>query len=119
MSGYYIGLLVGSLRVPTLVARVGHVRVFAALLSLGSTAILFQALFVEPVAWFLMRLLTGYCFAGAFIVAESWLNGSASNETRGPLSLYMVVQMGAWRPASSCSTSPTLEASTCSSWSRC
>jgi MFS family permease len=95
MSGYYIGLLVGSLRVPTLVARVGHVRVFAALLSLGSTAILFQALFVEPVAWFLMRLLTGYCFAGAFIVAESWLNGSASNETRGQLlSLYMVVQMG-------------------------
>jgi MFS family permease len=95
MSGYYIGLLVGSLRVPKLVARVGHVRVFAALLSLGSTAILFHALFVEPVAWFFMRLLTGYCFAGAFIVAESWLNGSASNETRGRLlSLYMVVQMG-------------------------
>ena len=95
MSGYYIGLLIGSLRVPTLVARVGHVRVFGALLSLGSTTILFQALFVEPVAWFLMRLLTGYCFAGAFIVAESWLNGSATNETRGRLlSLYMVVQMG-------------------------
>jgi MFS family permease len=96
MSGYYLGLLVGSLRVPVLVARVGHVRVFAALLSLGSTAILFQALFVEPVAWFLMRLLTGYCFAGAFIVAESWLNGSASNDSRGLiLSLYMVVQLGA------------------------
>mgnify|MGYP001259480773 CR=1 FL=1 len=42
-----------------------------------------------------MRVLTGYCFAGAFIVAESWLNGSASNETRGQLlSLYMVVQLG-------------------------
>ena len=96
MSGYYAGLLVGSLRVPILVNRVGHVRVFAALLSLGSTAILFQAIFVEPVAWFLMRLLTGYCFAGAFIVAESWLNGSASNESRGTvLSLYMVVQLGA------------------------
>jgi MFS family permease len=95
MSGYYVGLLVGSLRVPVLIARVGHVRVFAALLSLGSTAILFQAIFVEPVAWFLMRLLTGYCFAGAFIVAESWLNGSATNESRGQvLSLYMVVQMG-------------------------
>ena len=120
MSGYYIGLLVGSLRVPTLVARVGHVRVFAALLSLGSTAILFQALFVEPVAWFLMRLLTGYCFAGAFIVAESWLNGSASNETRGQLlSLYMVVQMGGLAAGQFLSTSPTLGASTCSSWSRC
>src|SRR5215208_7472739 len=96
MSGYYVGLLIGSLRVPVLVARVGHVRVFAALLSLGSTAILVQAKFVDPYTWFLMRLLTGYCFAGAFIVAESWLNGSASNETRGSLlSLYMVVQMGA------------------------
>ena len=95
MSGYYAGLLVGSLRVPVLVARVGHVRVFAALLSLGSTTILIQAMFVDPVTWFLMRLLTGYCFAGAFIVAESWLNGSASNEKRGQLlSLYMVVQMG-------------------------
>ena len=96
MSGYYVGLLVGSLRVPILVARVGHVRVFAALVSLGSTTILIQAIFVDPVTWFLMRLLTGYCFAGAFIVAESWLNGSASNENRGRLlSLYMVVQMGA------------------------
>jgi MFS family permease len=95
MSGYYVGLLIGSLRVPVLVARVGHVRVFAALLSLGSTTILVQAKFVDPYTWFLMRLLTGYCFAGAFIVAESWLNGSASNENRGQLlSLYMVVQMG-------------------------
>jgi MFS family permease len=95
MSGYYIGLLLGSFSTPQLVARVGHVRVFAALLSLGSTAVLFHALFVEPVAWFLMRLLTGCCFAGAFIVAESWLNGSTSNETRGRLlSLYMVIQMG-------------------------
>lgn len=95
MSGYYVGLLLGSFSAPHLIARVGHVRVFAALLSLGSTAVLFHALFVYPVAWFLMRLLTGYCFSGAFIVAESWLNGTSTNETRGQLlSLYMVVQMG-------------------------
>jgi MFS family permease len=95
MSGYYLGLLLGSLFAPGLVARVGHVRVFAALLSLASVAVLLHALFVEPVSWFLMRLLTGYCFSGAFIVAESWLNGTASNETRGRLlSIYMVVQMG-------------------------
>ena len=121
MSGYYIGLLIGSLRVPTLVARVGHVRVFAALLSLGSTTILFQALFVEPVAWFLMRLLTGYCFAGAFIVAESWLNGSATNETRGRLlSLYMVVQMGGMAAGQFLlNLADPRAASTCSSSSRC
>lgn len=95
MSGYYVGLLLGSFSAPGLVVRVGHVRVFAALLSLASAAVLFHALFVQPVAWFLMRLVTGYCFAGAFIVAESWLNGAASNATRGRmLSIYMVVQMG-------------------------
>jgi hypothetical protein len=43
-----------------------------------------------------VRLLTGYCFAGAFIVAESWLNAAGSNETRGTiLSVYMIVQLAA------------------------
>jgi MFS family permease len=96
MSGYYVGLLLGSFSTPRLVSRVGHVRVFAALLSLGSTAPLLHALLVEPATWFLVRLLTGYCFAGAFIVAESWLNAAGSNETRGTiLSVYMVVQLAA------------------------
>lgn len=95
MSGYYVGLLLGSFSAPASVARVGHVRVFAALLSLASAAVLVHALFVQPVAWFLFRMITGYCFAGAFIVAESWLNGTATNATRGRLlSLYMVVQLG-------------------------
>ena len=109
MSGYYLGLLIGALRVPVLVARVGHVRVFAALLSLASTAILFQALFVEPVAWFLMRLLTGYCFAGAFIVAESWLNGSGHERApvAGCFRSTWSSSWAGWPRASSCSTSPT------------
>ena len=32
-----------------------------------------------------MRLVSGFCFAGLYIVAESWLNDRASNETRGSL----------------------------------
>ncbi|MFO1035958.1 MAG: MFS transporter [Geminicoccaceae bacterium] len=96
MSGYYVGLLVGSLRAPILVARVGHVRVFAALLSLGSAAVLLHPVLIDAGFWFLLRFVTGYCFAGAFIVAESWLNGAATNDTRGSLlSVYMLVQMGA------------------------
>lgn len=95
MSGYYLGMLLGSLRGPVLVARVGHVRVFAALLSLASAAVLVHAMLVQPLAWFVLRLLVGYCFAGVFVVAESWLNGAASNTNRGQLlSVYMVVQMG-------------------------
>jgi len=28
---------------------------------------------------------TGFCFAGLFIVVESWLNSSATDETRGQI----------------------------------
>jgi MFS family permease len=39
-----------------------------------------------------MRIITGICFAGIYVVTESWLNDRASNETRGKvLSVYMVL----------------------------
>ncbi len=92
MSAFYLGFLVGSIMTPRVTIRVGHIRVFAAFAALSSVAILIQALFVSVALWVLMRLLSGFCFAGLYIVAESWLNDRASNETRGKLlSLYMMV----------------------------
>ncbi len=92
MSGYMIGLLVGSLVTPRLVGQVGHIRVFAAFASIGSTAILVMSIFVDPALWFAMRLVTGICFSGLYVVAESWLNAAADNRHRGKLlSVYMVV----------------------------
>jgi hypothetical protein len=42
-----------------------------------------------------MRLLSGLCFSGLYIVAESWLNGSTNNKSRGSLlSIYFVIQTG-------------------------
>jgi MFS family permease len=42
-----------------------------------------------------MRLITGVCFAGIYVVAESWLNDRATQETRSRLlALYMVVLYG-------------------------
>ena len=94
MSGYFAGFLAGSLIVPRLMREVGHIRVFAALASLFSTAVLIHAVVIEPTTWFVMRLLTGFCSAGIFIVAESWLNDRSSNESRGQvLALYMMVVM--------------------------
>jgi len=51
MSVYFVGFLGGSLYAPRIVERVGHVRVFAALASLASAAILLHAVFVNPVTW--------------------------------------------------------------------
>jgi len=93
MSAYYLGFLAGSRYVSELILRVGHVRVFAALASLVSAAFILYGASPHPVYWVLLRLLVGFCFAGIYVVAESWLNQSASNETRGQaLSLYMITQ---------------------------
>ena len=92
MTGYYVGFLAGSLIAPKIVLTVGHVRVFAALASLASTSVLIHILLVDPIMWFLMRTVTGFAYAGLYVVAESWLNDRATNETRGKLlSFYMIV----------------------------
>jgi len=91
MSGYFVGMLAGSTLSPALVRQVGHVRVFAALASLASVSILMHALFVEVVFWTAMRVVTGFCYAGMYVVVESWLNQQATNRNRGRLlSSYMI-----------------------------
>ena len=94
MSAYFVGFLVGSQITPILLRRVGHVRVFAALGSLVSAAFILYGAFVNPAAWLVLRLIVGLCFSGLYVVSESWMNESATNETRGQaLSTYMMVQM--------------------------
>jgi MFS family permease len=94
MSAYYVGFLAGSRRATSMIARVGHVRVFAALGSMISAAFILYAAAPDVWVWVALRLLVGFCFAGVYVVAESWLNDAATNETRGQaLSLYMIVQM--------------------------
>ena len=95
MSCYYLGLIIGCVFVPKLIGKVGHIRTFGALASLASTSILLQAIFVYPQVWSAMRLVTGFSFAGLYIVAESWLNEAADNESRGQLlSFYMLITLG-------------------------
>ncbi|MEM9601786.1 MAG: MFS transporter [Pseudomonadota bacterium] len=94
MSGYFIGFLGGSQITPLLLRRVGHVRVFAALGSLVSAAFILYAAWVHPIGWMVLRIVVGFCMSGVYVVAESWLNDAADNQTRGKaLSLYLIVQM--------------------------
>jgi MFS family permease len=44
----------------------------------------------------LLRIVTGFCFAGLYMVMESWLNDRADNTNRGQvLSLYMLTNFAA------------------------
>ena len=94
MAAYFGGFLLGSRVVPGMIQKVGHVRVFAALGSLISSLLILYAVAPHWLAWALMRLMIGFCFSGVYITAESWLNASATNDTRGQaMSAYMIVQM--------------------------
>ncbi|SIS53220.1 MFS transporter [Neptunomonas antarctica] len=92
-SGYFMGFLSGARFTPLLIQRVGHVRVFAALGSFMSAALISFPLLTDPWAWTLLRVLVGFCMSGIYVTAESWLNAAATNETRGKvLSAYMIAQ---------------------------
>lgn len=95
MTAYFVGFLMGSRAVTTALRSVGHIRVFAGLASMTSTAVLAYVLAVNPVTWGLMRFVVGFCMSGLYVVAESWINDLATNRTRGRLlAVYMVVTMG-------------------------
>ncbi len=91
-SGYFIGYLFSSIQCPKLIKNVGHIRVFAAFASLGSIAILLHWIVINPIAWLIFRMITGFSFAAIYIVCESWLNDRADNKSRGQLiGFYMIV----------------------------
>ena len=96
-ASYYGGFLVGSRVALSALGRVGHIRVFAALASLLSAAMLAVGLTESAPAWAWLRFVTGLCLAGQYVVAESWLNNLATNENRGRLlAIYAVVTSGAF-----------------------
>ncbi|MGR1580632.1 MFS transporter [Thalassobius sp. S69A] len=94
MSAYFVGFLGGSWLAPEMIRRVGHVRVFAALGSLISAVMILFPVLTDPWLWSIGRVILGFCYSGVYVVAESWLNNSATNETRGQtLSAYMITMM--------------------------
>jgi MFS family permease len=96
LSGYFMGMTVGCLVCGRIIDRVGHVRTFAVLISIVSAVSVGHAYLVDPVFWWVLRVVYGFCMAGAYMVAESWLNGAVDNRSRGTLlSIYMIVQFGA------------------------
>lgn len=92
-SAYFGGFLLGARTAPRLIQRVGHIRVFAAVGSFLSAGLIALPLVVDPWVWTILRALIGFCMAGIYVTAESWLNAEATNKNRGTiLSIYMIAQ---------------------------
>ncbi len=96
-AGYYGGYALGTSGAVWTVKTFGHVRAFAASASLISAVVIAHAVWVQPTFWILLRVLTGFCFAVAATVIESWLNAKATSSIRGTvLSLGSVALMSGY-----------------------
>ncbi len=95
-AGWAVGYVAGCLAVPVIVKRVGHIRTFGVLASVAAITMLLNLLFLTPMVWVPLRAVTGFCFAGAAMIVESWLNERASNQTRGKIfGIYTMINLGA------------------------
>src|SRR6056297_2920176 len=95
-TGWAMGYVLGCLYVPRLVGSVGHIRTFGVMCAFAAIAMLLQALVVHPWAWIPIRAVSGFCFAGAAMIVESWLSDRASPKTRGTIfGVYTMVNLAA------------------------
>src|SRR5690606_15602973 len=95
-TGWSVGFVAGSIMVPRMVQRVGHIRAYSVMAAIGTITILLNLLWIQDVGWITLRALSGFCFAGAAMIVESWLNEVADNRSRGTVfSVYTTINMGA------------------------
>ncbi|WP_112324077.1 MFS transporter [Oceanibium sediminis] len=95
-TGWAVGYVAGCLQVPRLVARVGHIRAFSSMSALAAISILASLLLLHAPAWILLRALAGFCFAGAAMIVESWLNERTAPHLRGRVfGIYTMVNLAA------------------------
>lgn len=94
MAAYFLGYVMGTFLVPRLIRQVGHIRAFAVLAAMGSASVLGYGLLVHPIAWAVLRIITGTAVVGVYMVVESWLNEQATHSVRGRIfATYMVVTL--------------------------
>jgi MFS family permease len=95
-TGWSVGFVVGCIVMPEVVRRVGHVRAYGVMAAISAVTILLNLMIIAPEAWIALRTLSGFCFAGAAMIVESWLNEKATRENRGTIfSIYQMTNFAA------------------------
>ncbi|QID16264.1 MFS transporter [Nitrogeniibacter mangrovi] len=95
-SSYFAGFLVGTLAVPHLIRRMGHIRAFAFFTAALTAAVLGHLMRIDATVWIVLRVVAGAAIVGLYIVIESWLSSHAGDQLRGRVfAIYMVCNLGA------------------------
>lgn len=94
MSAFFIGYIVGSYICPRLIHQVGHIRGFAVLAAIGTASVLVHGLIVDAYIWWFLRVITGICMVGLYLIVESWLNTLLDAHNRGKVfGIYVSVTL--------------------------
>lgn len=90
-AAYSAGFMAGAWVGPTLLARSGHIRVFAACGAIAAAATLSVHFAGGLPGWMIARAAMGAAVALLFAAGESWMNASISRAERGRvIGVYMV-----------------------------
>ncbi len=95
-SAYFAGFICGALLIPPVIARVGHIRSFTALMAGFLCSFLVLSVTGSGLVWIAVRFMLGATMCGAYTVVESWLADQSEPSQHGRvLSVYTVVVLGA------------------------
>ncbi len=94
-SAYYVGLLIGSMMIEPVIAKIGHRLSFISFLLMLAATVVLLPWTPTIEAWLPNRLIAGIAVAGIFVVVESWLLiGDNPKERAKRLSFYMTSLYG-------------------------
>lgn len=92
LSGYFLGLLVGSFICQHILRKVGHLRAFALFAICSASVAFLHGFYLSPLFWGILRFLCGLSSFGMFVTVESWLNGCTQKPLRNQLfSVYLIL----------------------------
>ena len=92
MSANSLGLILGCILGRKLVGRVGYVRTFVLSCTIFTGVVLIYPLWVQTEFWIILRIIGGFFTATAYLVVESWINGSSNTQNRGSvLGSYLII----------------------------
>lgn len=95
-ASYSAGFMMGAIIATQLLARVGHIRVYAGCAAVFAVSTLALHFTGEIWAWGLTRMAAGLSVALMFAAIESWMSFSIGARVRGEvMSVYMVLTKGA------------------------
>lgn len=94
MSAFFVGYVIGSYVCPGLISEVGPIRAFAVMAAIGTVAAIVHGLIIHPVVWWILRVVSGICMVGLYLVVESWLNSLLDRDHRGKIfAVYVSVTL--------------------------